>query len=120
MEFMPYHAVALGKSWADIDPSLQILLLALMKGTGGACLAAAVAMGVPLFIPFRQRLSWARWGIPVIGMVVQLPALYAMASVAINTSAQPPWIGSLIVMALLIAGVILSMEPKRLEQPAQR
>jgi hypothetical protein len=77
-------------------------------------------MGILLVIPFGKGVFWARWGIPAIGMVVQLPALYAMASVALYTSAQPPWIGSLIVMALLIAGFILSMEPKRLEQPAQR
>jgi hypothetical protein len=35
-QFMPYHAVALGKSWADIDQVLQILLLALIRALGGA------------------------------------------------------------------------------------
>jgi hypothetical protein len=117
MEFMPYHAVALGKSWADIDQALQILLLALMKAFGGASLATAVAMGVLLVIPFRQGICWARWTIPVIGLVAELPALYATLSVTQNTPATPPWMGALFVVALLIAGFILSMGSKRIEQP---
>ncbi len=115
-QFMPYHAVALGKSWADIDQALQVLLLALMKGVGGGFLATAVAIGILLVVPFRQGVFWARWAIPVIGLVVALPTLYAGASVALNTPATPPWIRVLFIMALLIAGFILSMGSRQREQ----
>jgi len=115
-ELMPYHAVALGKSWADIDQALQVLLLALMKGVGGGFLATAVAVGILLVIPFRQGIFWARWAIPVIGLVAALPTLYAAASVALNTPATPPLMRVLLIMALLIAGFILSMGSKRAEQ----
>lgn len=33
-EFMPYHAVAVGMSWAEVPPQFQVLILALMKGVG--------------------------------------------------------------------------------------
>ena len=112
-EFMPYHSVALGKSWAEIERALQILLLAFMKGFGGACLATAVAMGILLMIPFRKGAFWARWAIPVVGLVANLPTLYATLSVGLNTPATPPWIGVLLVTVLLIAGFILSVERKR-------
>jgi hypothetical protein len=112
-QFMPYHAVALGRSWADVDQVLQILLLALIRALGGACLATAFAMGILLVIPFRKGVFWARWAIPVVGLVAQLPLLYATLSVALNTPATPPWKGVLLIIVLLITGFILSVERKR-------
>jgi hypothetical protein len=119
-QFMPYHAVALGRDWAGLDRALQVLLLALMKAVGGASLATAVAMVILLLIPFRQGPYWARWAIPVVGLVWVLPNLYGSVRVALNTPATPPWIGALVVVALLIAGFVLSMESKRREQASPR
>ena len=33
-EFMPYHAVAVGHSWKEVDSAFQILLLALIRAFG--------------------------------------------------------------------------------------
>ncbi len=109
-QFMSYHAVALGKSWTDIDQPLQTLFLAGLKAGGGANLAIALAIGILLFIPFRQGLFWARWAIPVVGLASQMPVLYATLSVTLNTPATPPWIAVLFTIVLLIAGLVLSME----------
>jgi hypothetical protein len=114
-EFMPYHAVALGKTWEEIDRASQILTLGSLRIIGGAWLAAALAMGVMLFVPFRQGEQWARWAIPFIGFVAEVPALHTTLSVTFNTPATPPWIGILFIMVLLIVGFILSMEKKREE-----
>ena len=65
-EFMPYHAVAVGRSWSEVDSEIQILLLALIRALGGATFTAALSMGILLFIPFRQGIRWARWAIPVL------------------------------------------------------
>ena len=119
-QFMPYHAVALRKDWAGLDRALQVLLLALMKAAGGGALATAVAMGILLLIPFRQGLYWARWAIPVVGLVWVLPNLYVSVWVALNTPASPPWRYALVVVALLIAGFVLSMESKGTEQASPR
>ena len=59
-EFMPYHAVAVGHNWAEVDTAFQTLLLALIRAFGGASFSTALAMGIILFIPFRQGLLWAR------------------------------------------------------------
>jgi uncharacterized membrane protein len=112
-QFMPYHAIAVGKTWAEVTPAFQILLLALMKTIGGAWIAMAVAIGIVLFIPFRQGMHWARWAIPVVGFVALLPTVYATLSLVPITPTTPPWKGILLIMALLIAGFILSLERKR-------
>jgi cytochrome b subunit of formate dehydrogenase len=112
-QFMPYHAIAVGKTWAEVDPAFQILLLALIRVVGGAWIATALAMGILLFIPFRQGIRWARWAVPTIGLVAELTALYVTLSVTLNTPATPPWKGVVLIMVLLVAGFILSLEPEK-------
>ena len=120
-QFMPYHAIAVGKTWAEVDPAFQILLLALIRVVGGAWIATALAMGILLFIPFRQGIRWARWAVPTIGLVAELTALYVTLSVTLNTPATPPWKGVVLIMVLLVAGFILSLEPeKNKEQIVER
>ncbi len=120
-QFMPYHAIAVGKTWAEVDPAFQILLLALIRAVGGAWIATALAMSILLFIPFRQGIRWARWAVPAIGLVAELPALYVTISVTLNTPATPPWKGVVLIMVLLVAGFILSLETeKRKEHIVER
>jgi len=109
-QFMPYHAIAVGKTWAEVDPAFQILLLALIRVVGGTWIATALAMGILLFIPFKQGMRWARWAVPAIGLVAELTALYATLSVTLNTPATPPWKGVVLIIVLLVAGLILSLE----------
>jgi hypothetical protein len=106
--FMPYHAIAVGQSWVEVDPAFQILILALMRVAGGGFLAAAGAMAILLFKPFRQGRWWAYWAIPVIGLFSNLSSLYATAYVTWNTPASPPWIAAGLGVLLLCIGFILS------------
>jgi len=112
-QFMPHHAIAVSKTWAEIDPAFQILLLALMRFIGGAWIATALAMGIVLFIPFRQGMRWARWAVPAMGLVVLLPAFYAMLSITLNTPATAPWKSAVLTIVMLVAGFVLSLEPEK-------
>ena len=109
-EFMPYHSVAVGLRWAAVDPSFQMLILALMRAVGSACLALAILDWTLLLIPFRQGARWATWAIAASGLVTCAGSLYAMMLVAMNTPATPPWIGPVLGAVLLVAGLVLSLE----------
>ena len=109
-EFMPYHAVAVGRNWAEVESPFQILILALVKAFGGTNFSTALSMGILLFIPFRQGIQWARWAIPAIGYAAELPSLYVTLTVTLNTPATPPWKAVVLVMVLLLIGLILSLE----------
>jgi hypothetical protein len=111
-EFMPYHAVAVGQSWSEVDPGFQIIILALMRATGGGMLVTACAIGILLFKAFRKGIRWAYWAIPVIGLISTLPKLYATIYVTRSTSASPPWIAAALVTILLMLGYILSVLPR--------
>ncbi len=109
-EIMPYHAAIVGQSWAEIDPAFQILLLALMKATGGGWLSASIAVGILLFKLFRQDIRWAYWAIPAIGLPAMLTNLSLSIYVTRNTPASPPWMLATLGTILLLVGLILSIK----------
>jgi hypothetical protein len=119
-EFMPYHAVAVGQSWSEVDPAFRIIILALMRATGGGMLVTACAIGILLFKAFRQGIRWAYWAIPVIGLISTLPKLYATIYVTLNTPASPPWMAAALVTILLVLGFILSVMPEAKAKQAKK
>ena len=114
-EFMPYHSVAVGMTWAEVGHPFQVLILALMRGFGSACLSIAILMFTLLLLPFRRGVTWARWAIPIGGLIVSSGTLYATSYVALNTPATPPLIAPAGGAALLVVGFFLSWG-----QPRQR
>jgi len=110
-EFMPYHAAAIGKSWTEVDPAFQILILALMKVTGGGFLASAFAIVILLFKAFRRGQRWSFWAIPITALIVSLSSLYVTINVALNTPASPPWMAAALGTILVTVGFIFSILP---------
>ena len=106
---MPYHAVAVGMAWDQVDSSFQVLIIGLMKAIGGACLAVVILELILILVPFRQGARWARWAIPTGGLVIAGTALYAMAYVAFKTAATPPWQAPAAAALLLLTGLLLSL-----------
>jgi hypothetical protein len=116
-EFMPYHSVAVGLPWAAVDPSFQVLILALMRAVGAACLALAILQWTLLLIPFRQGARWATWAIAASGLAMCAGSLYAMMLVAQHTPATPPWIAPAAGAVLLVIGLVLSLKGAPLSRP---
>lgn len=112
-EFMPYHAVAVGRGWEAFDPAVQVLLLALMRAVASGCLAVAVLQIVLLLVPFRQGATWARWTMTGAGLLMCAGSLYAMLLVKLNTPANPPLFGPILGAVLLLLGLWQSRERGR-------
>lgn len=107
-EFMPYHAVIIGKSWAQIEPDTQFMLLTMMKAMGAGTLAVGMAL---LCFAYRAAIGerWAGWAALFVGSCIWVPLLFlTMAAKAAKPQAQPPSdlvLGSL--LFLLAAAVLL-------------
>lgn len=107
-KFMPYHAVALGKQWADLEQEFQILLLALMRVAGGGLLATGIGVILLLFAYLSAEARWTLVIIPTISLITSLSSFYATCLVSTRTPGSPPMTLTLFSIGLILAGLILS------------
>jgi ABC-type Fe3+ transport system permease subunit len=119
-QFMPYHGVMLGRSWAEIDPALQVLILAMMRVIGSAQIIGALVALTLLVIPWRRGESWARWtvflsALGVAGYIVAV-GLYVTA----HTPSGPPWQAAVVGAILVVIGFIFAPAPDEFIEDRQR
>jgi hypothetical protein len=112
-EFMPYHAVAVGKAWEELDPAFRILTLALMRVSGGGWLGVSIAMTFLLFKYRRTEQTWLITAVFLTGMAIVVPTLLATLLVKHHSSANPPWMAAVAAIVLLVAGWILALLRKK-------
>lgn len=108
-EFMPYHAVALGKQWTELEGNLQTLILALMRVAGGGFLATGIGVILLIFTWLVTREEWLLFVIPTTGLVTSLCSLYATLLVKTRTPGFPPVRLTLLSISLLLTGLVLSL-----------
>lgn len=104
--FMPYHADALGRRWADVEPALQTLLGALMNVAGAGWVGIGVATLVLVAIPMRRGEQWGRLLIPALFFIFYVPTLWATLAVMNGTPATPPWYGNATACLATVAGML--------------
>ena len=103
--FMPYHAVVAGKSWSELGPGLQTIIIGMLRIIAGGFAACGVAM-LWMLIPLRRAEAWARWATLAIALAIWMPTLYVTFVLrAAAPQAQPPIGPTLAVLALVILGV---------------
>ena len=108
-QFMPYHAQALSLSWSELSENMQVLIIALMRATGGGLLAAGLAIFILLIIPFRAGDTWSIYAIFAIALSTSLGALYATLLVKTKTPGTPPVFLCLLALVLTVVGFISSI-----------
>ena len=104
--YLPHHAAAVGKSWEELGRGEQVVLLAALRGAGGAFLACGVAIVFLLCFPVRRGEAWARYAILAIGLVAGAPLSHGVLAVARETAAKPPAFALFIGLALLLVGTL--------------
>lgn len=103
--FMPYHAEALGRRWAEVEPALQTLIKALMDVAGAGWIGIGVATLVLVAVPMRRGETWGRLLIPGLFLIFYVPTLLATLAVLAETPASPPWYGNAIACLATVLGV---------------
>ena len=107
--FMPYHATVLGKSWTDLEPRLQIIILGMLKVAGAGLLGYGVAL-LWLLLPLQRGEAWAAWAVLTVSLVVIGPILYVVVSLRrIEPSAKTPIVPTLLVLALVVVATVASV-----------
>ena len=105
--FMPYHSVAISRSWEELPEAEQILFNALLDVAGAAWATVGLLTIVLTAIPFRKRETWARWTLPIANTLMYVPILLATLSVLEETPASPPWWGNALALSMLALAALL-------------
>jgi hypothetical protein len=113
-EFFPYHAVASGIDWADVEPGLQTVFLAVFRVCGAGWLTVGIALVLLIAFPFGRRdEGWSYLAIPLLSLTFWGITLGTTVYVAMATPATPPWAGSLVCIGVTVLSAILAALSRR-------
>jgi hypothetical protein len=104
-----YHELVLGKKWEKLDSKLQTLLIAFMKGIGGAIIALGLAIAAMTIFAFRSGEIWAFYSIPIVSLIAWGIWLYLMLFLRKNTDVKTPIFVPTAGIVLIVVGFILSL-----------
>lgn len=106
--FMPYHAEAVSQSWSEVDPMMQLLIIALMRATSGGFLVTAVAIAFLQYRFNKEKVRWIPLLILILGAISALTNLLATSMVSLNTPGHAPVYAPIAGLLLLIAGFLFN------------
>lgn len=106
--FMPYHADAISRTWEELNPAFQILILALMRAAGGGFFLAGLMIIILQRIYNRTKQKWIPSLILFMGVIIVLTTVYATLIVRLNTNANPPTLSSAAALVGLISGYLMN------------
>lgn len=116
-EFMPYHAIAVEKPWEEVDAGLQVLIIALMRVSGGGWLATSVAITLFFISWLKQKQTFFGISLVLVALAALIPTLYATLYVKTNSPANPPWLAATAGILILLLGLIFDLiSHKKLEK----
>lgn len=116
-EFMPYHQAGMQRSWAELLPHEQGVMLAALRGGGGGFLFAGVTILVLLGVPFRRGDAWSYKALPLLVALAGSTSLHTALTLTLLTPASAPWPASVATILLAAAGFLLAPAPRR-DSPA--
>ncbi len=109
-QFLPYHAIAVGVGWHDVDARMRVLLLALLKVIGSAWLALAIVGLCAVYAVFtRVSGFWPLLALQVFALMVSVPPLLVAMYVRKVTHAPTPVISGAAAIGLCTLGFVLAV-----------
>lgn len=107
--YLPYHAVVAGKSFAELDPGVQAVILGMLKVIGGGFATLGVTL-LWLCFALHEGARWAPWAILTISAAALVPMLYVATTLrTFRPGAPTPVRPTLVMMILIVVGVGLSL-----------
>jgi hypothetical protein len=107
--FLPYHAAVAGKSWAELDPGVQAVILGMLKIIGGGFVTLGVTL-LWLCLALHGGAHWAPWAILTVSATALGPMLYVATKLrAFRPDAPTPVRPTLAMIILIVVGVGLSI-----------
>ncbi|MEG1042876.1 MAG: hypothetical protein RSE94_23465 [Pseudomonas sp.] len=108
--FMPYHSQAVARPWSELDPRVQLLMLAFMRIVGWAWLAATCAGLMFLYLVFFEFPGLLQLlGFQGFCLLMIAPVIVVSGHVQRQTGAKTPWLAGVLVALLTVAGFVVAL-----------
>lgn len=107
-QFMPYHAVVAGRSWAELEGGVQVIIVGMLRIIAGGLTTYGLAL-LWLLVPLSGRQLWAAWAALTLTAATVLPTLYV--TIALRRAApkaRTPVVPAAIVLVMAIVGAAIS------------
>ena len=106
--FISFHEDASGVSWESLDKRLQCVILALTRISGlGFLVVALILLVFPTVNYFRQD-EFIRYSMPILSLIFCTGLFVVNYILQKQTQSKTPWVGALMSIFAIIAGMILS------------
>ncbi len=100
-EWEPWHADAAQRPWSRVEPSMQLVILAIMRAAAAGGLALALITAA-LVWQFVHGDPFARWALPVVTLTFAIPGAAVAFRFGAQTKAAPP-------LGPAVAGVVVPL-----------
>ena len=108
-QFLPFHEEVSDKRWNEIDISLQLILLTLMRIAGLGFLITSILLLVFPIINYFIPNKFYKYSIPIVALIYCFGLFVVNYLLYKHTKANTPWKGSLYAMIVIIVGIIISI-----------
>lgn len=106
--YLPFHEEAAGKPWDNIDKPLQYTILAILRISGLGFFAVGLLLIVFPCVNYFRPDTFIRYSIPVIALIYCAGLFLFNYNLYKKTGANTPWIGSIVAMAVILIGIVIS------------
>jgi hypothetical protein len=107
--YLPYHAVVVGKPFAELEPGVQAIILGMLKIIGGGFATLGITL-LWLCFALHKGEGWAPWAVLTISAAALVPMLYVAITLrSFRPDAPTPVRPTLVMIILVVTGVGLSL-----------
>ena len=107
--FFSYHREATGLEWNNIDKSLQMIILAIMKMAGIGIICLSVLIITYPFVLMNSDNFFDKYLVSIISLIFWIGSFSITFNVHKKTNANTPWKGSLFSIILIVIAILLSV-----------
>jgi hypothetical protein len=107
--FLPFHEKAANKQWDEIDASLKLVILSLLRLSGLGFLIISILLLVFPIINYFVPNIFYKYSIPIISLIYCTGLFIINFLLYRRTKEDTPWKGSLYAAMTLIVGIIISI-----------
>lgn len=107
-KLLPFQEKAAGMRWNKIDPSIQCVLIALMRVSGLGFLVMGALLIISPIVDYFAPHAFVRYAVPLISAFYCMGLFLVNYSLYKRTKAPTPWKGSLCAVLIILAGIVIS------------